>query len=471
MQGALSKIRGECDSVIAQDNFSMAYLETRLATIDKTARKSSNTSAVPEPAEVALPATTAPARTQPKSNYCCENCDRTSHPTQFCVRKGGGYDGWSVQVARDAQAAWEQGKPVPPRPAKKKEQATGGAQAHVASQPQYPPHMPPPFMHPQYGYPQYPTYAQFASPTSPVPPTPPAQHYHPAAFAAYQQHYPVPPPQTPMGAQNYTGTGYSMPPPGLLTDAPPPPGSYWPHASFIAAGAPVIPLQPPCIETDKSFALFHECPYARVDWRNFTRIPDAVQAYAAPVSTTGSRLPLSLADNPFFLDSGATAHISPERSDFIELAAITPRPVAGVGGSVIMATGMGTIRLNITRGHQLVLHNVLFVPSASVHLISVLALGVHSNFTAHFNKLTCWITDHSQRLIVSGTLFRNQLYALRLAPSVTTVHALPVRTRSPDIETWHGRFSHGAPHRTVVEAARCRTLLGKADSCIIPEDA
>ncbi|KZV59272.1 hypothetical protein PENSPDRAFT_595760, partial [Peniophora sp. CONT] len=46
---------------------------------------------------------------------------------------------------------------------------------------------------------------------------------------------------------------------------------------------------------------------------------------------------------------------------------------------------------------------------------------------------------------------------------------MPVRTRTPDIETWHGRFGHGATHRAVVEAARNRTLHGMSlDASVDP---
>ena len=46
---------------------------------------------------------------------------------------------------------------------------------------------------------------------------------------------------------------------------------------------------------------------------------------------------------PFFLDSGATVHISPDASDFIMLKPISKRPIQGVGGTYIAATGVSTI--------------------------------------------------------------------------------------------------------------------------------
>ncbi|KAG5735106.1 Copia protein [Termitomyces sp. T112] len=57
---------------------------------------------------------------------------------------------------------------------------------------------------------------------------------------------------------------------------------------------------------------------------------------------------ISLSQNqtlePFYLDSGATTHISPNQGDFIKLDLIPTRQIHGVGGTSIAAIGVGTIR-------------------------------------------------------------------------------------------------------------------------------
>ncbi|CDO76493.1 hypothetical protein BN946_scf184622.g1 [Trametes cinnabarina] len=92
-------------------------------------------------------------------------------------------------------------------------------------------------------------------------------------------------------------------------------------------------------------------------------------------SPVGSDVALAaIATDPFLFDSGATAHISPHRSDFEELTPTDPRGIRGVNGGLIYATGVGTIRLPLESGKSLVLTEALHVPASTVRLISVRAL-------------------------------------------------------------------------------------------------
>jgi hypothetical protein len=63
-------------------------------------------------------------------------------------------------------------------------------------------------------------------------------------------------------------------------------------------------------------------PCASVDWSAYSR-PASTSDASASVAYSASRVPIrSLEDSPFFLDTGANAHISPERSDFKSLRTI-----------------------------------------------------------------------------------------------------------------------------------------------------
>ncbi|KAI0645943.1 hypothetical protein C8Q79DRAFT_871043, partial [Trametes meyenii] len=77
---------------------------------------------------------------------------------------------------------------------------------------------------------------------------------------------------------------------------------------------------------------------------------------------------------PFYFDSGASIHLSPVREDFYELNPIAPHAIRGVNGSAIHAVAIGRIKLSVGGNQQLSLDNVLFVPQASVRLISVRVL-------------------------------------------------------------------------------------------------
>ncbi|KAG2118633.1 hypothetical protein DEU56DRAFT_918731 [Suillus clintonianus] len=120
--------------------------------------------------------------------------------------------------------------------------------------------------------------------------------------------------------------------------------------------------------------------------------------------------PVNLETTPFYLDSGASVHISHEVSDFFELNHLPPRPVRGIGGSHINAVGIGSIRLRIGRGLHITLHNVLFVPSAAVRLVSVSSLCSAGHYTARFDASSCSVVTTSGARVLTGTLTSRRLY-------------------------------------------------------------
>ncbi|KIK32504.1 hypothetical protein CY34DRAFT_101373, partial [Suillus luteus UH-Slu-Lm8-n1] len=83
---------------------------------------------------------------------------------------------------------------------------------------------------------------------------------------------------------------------------------------------------------------------ASVDWREHSRDVDfAGLTYKAPNQRQRTVIDPSVV--PFFLDSGASVHISNVESDFYTLKPVPPHSVSGVGGSSIQAIGIGSIRL------------------------------------------------------------------------------------------------------------------------------
>ena len=169
--------------------------------------------------------------------------------------------------------------------------------------------------------------------------------------------------------------------------------------------------------------------------------------------TSTSSAFLSLTAEPFFLDTGASTHISPVRKDFSNFHSISPRPIKGVGGSTIMATGMGCVDLTLGNGHVISLANVLFVPNATVRLISVGNLCGSSALTAHFNATSCWLTTVDGSLVASGRRGTNRnLYTLEDESLSVKAHAYLSRSSLP-ITTWHHRLGH-VNFRAISDMAR-----------------
>ena len=140
---------------------------------------------------------------------------------------------------------------------------------------------------------------------------------------------------------------------------------------------------------------------------------------------------------PYFLDSGATSHCSPNRDDFLDLCSIPPRKICGINGTSIAATAVGTIKIRCGKGRRLTLHNALYIPNAKLRLISIGRLG-DMGITATFTASTCSILRGS-RTIAKGTRTGTSLYQLNDTAKIE--HALLARA-PPDLDTWHRRLGH-----------------------------
>ena len=212
-----------------------------------------------------------------------------------------------------------------------------------------------------------------------------------------------------------------------------------------------------------------------IDWAINQTSPNDNALTVTPLNQT-QRTRVNLDNHPFYVDTGATVHISPNRSDFLTLTSITQRSVKGIGGSSIAAVGVGDIILRIGHNASITLLNALYIPNAAVRLISVSALSHDSGVIAHFDNHSCWFTNKiTGSRIAHGTLLPNKkLYSLTLQ-SATADHALAAHN-APNITTWHRRLGH-ANYNSLLDMARKGTIPGmptqsstkppKCDSCIL----
>ena len=235
-----------------------------------------------------------------------------------------------------------------------------------------------------------------------------------------------------------------------------------------------------------------DTPTASVDWSRFSRPQQAFSAITEPIP------PHMI---PFILDTGATCHISPVRSDFISLTPTPPRAVKGLGGTHVFAQGIGPVRLCVSQERTLTVENVLFIPNSMIRLLSVVLLNRSGNYTSHFSPYHCWITNNTNNDVVAMGLTSkySDLYeiipdsfppsgggnqspsAFQSSPPIPTQSnsSLPsahYMTRMPNIETWHRRLGH-CNIKTIVEMAQSRAVNGmtidlseippKCDSCIL----
>jgi hypothetical protein len=109
-----------------------------------------------------------------------------------------------------------------------------------------------------------------------------------------------------------------------------------------------------------------------------------------PITYSTSRAPVDALDESLFiLNTGTTCHISPAKLDFKSLYPITPHPITRIGGAHIHTTSMGTIELCIATGHKVVLDDVFFIPTSTVHLVSILCLNCSGGYISSFDSNSC----------------------------------------------------------------------------------
>jgi hypothetical protein len=136
--------------------------------------------------------------------------------------------------------------------------------------------------------------------------------------------------------------------------------------------------------------------------------------------------------------------------------------------------GIGTLHLVVARGIHINLENVLFIPTATVHLISVSALCSAHRCVASFDAANCWVQSRNGTRMLSGTLTSRQLYALS-GGQLSAEHTYMVNVK-PTLHSWHRHLGH-ANFRAVYDLAHSGNAIGmpidlsavppKCDDCIL----
>jgi hypothetical protein len=218
-----------------------------------------------------------------------------------------------------------------------------------------------------------------------------------------------------------------------------------------------------------------------VDWGKFRRPATSGDAFIArPV--LGRRFNAILDILTWFIDTCASVHVSHERSDFFELRPLSsPHVVRGIGGSLITAVGIGSIRLKLAKGAILVLHDVLFIPEASARLISVSRLLESTNWHAVITKSSASLRNPSGAVMATGSLHAGRhIYKLdisraevarpRSSKEADDVDSVLIASRIPTLDTWHRRLGH-ANNKSVLDLATKGLATGMdIDLSTLPPD-
>lgn len=178
-------------------------------------------------------------------------------------------------------------------------------------------------------------------------------------------------------------------------------------------------------------------PRMSINWREHTADNKHKSTMIAPLDQSQDTALTAISAHPFYIDTGATVHISPCKSDFLTLQPIVPKAIKGVGGSTISAHGVGNIRLRTAEESYLLLQDALYVPKSTVHLISVSHISLNNNTHSSFDHEGIEIVDPATgKIIAKGPLLKGKkLYTVDLSDAVVE-HVL-VTHQAADLETWH----------------------------------
>jgi transposase InsO family protein len=377
------------------------------------------------------------AQSNGRSRALCTNCKRTGHLADFCIQPGGKMAGRSID---DAKAAQRAASGRPPR-----------NESNSARAP------------------------------APTPSRVNLTHSEPRASSAPPSSGPIPGQLVIDGVTYYRGNS-PLAPSVNVAHGPTAPTAYIetiPSDSDNAGTYSPYPFH--------SYLALGGNASASVDWTACSSGPDVSDNLASPIlSRTSRALVTNSTSRPFILDSGASHHISPERSDFRTLRPIAPHPIQGFNGSSTSAVGIGDIDLCIASGHKLSLRDVLFVPSCNTRLVSVSALTHNGYHFATFGPEECWLSDRHHKVLARGTFSQKSgLYVLN-CPSARVTHSKPASLpttpsalyakRVPDLETWHRRLGH-CNNQTIIDMARDNVAKGMpidlsdspptCDSCVL----
>ncbi|XP_074305911.1 uncharacterized protein LOC141641136 [Silene latifolia] len=138
----------------------------------------------------------------------------------------------------------------------------------------------------------------------------------------------------------------------------------------------------------------------------------------------------------WIIDTGASNHVTGDLSLFTDSMVIPPRAVGLPNGKRIMASQMGTVKIN----GSITLRRVLFVPHLTCHLISVSQLTADYDYMLQFTKDRCLIQDRSLRKMIGVGELRDGLFILSSVDGAdAAVHTLAT---TGSYELWHRRLGH-----------------------------
>lgn len=144
------------------------------------------------------------------------------------------------------------------------------------------------------------------------------------------------------------------------------------------------------------------------------------------------------ASNLWYLDNGASNHMTGDRSKFRELDEGVTGLVKFGDGSTVEIKGKGSILFKGKTGEELLFREVYFIPTLCNNIISLGQLSENGNKVV-LNGNYLWVYDGNGRLIMNVKRSENRLYKIVIETSKSTC----LLSKSEELSwRWHSRLGH-----------------------------
>ena len=177
-------------------------------------------------------------------------------------------------------------------------------------------------------------------------------------------------------------------------------------------------------------------------------------------SSTPSEANSGMSPLPWILDSGASFHMTGDRSILRDIVTINPVSVVLPDGDVTAAVSVGS-----TKFGDILLSHVLFIPALTCNLLSLATLTRQLSCLVILSPKFCVLQEFSSRTVIGVGEEHGGVYWLRsLGSSARASSALQPTTSTT---SWHRRLGH--PSATVISSipslALSKTCLDSIEPC------
>ena len=226
---------------------------------------------------------------------------------------------------------------------------------------------------------------------------------------------------------------------------------------------------PRCYECNQYGHIRAHCPRNKHSKQSVPR--------SVPKSASTSFAALSLASvttssvaNEWFLDSGATSHLTAKREWINDFVSKPDDEVGIANGTKLASTGSGVVSIPLASGYTMDAHDVVHVPDLKLNLLSVSKIVGQGNRTMIFDVNGCQLVNkqiqvNPRSVLATGTQ-TNGMYCLNRNQSCLCSAELE---KPATTNLWHRRFGH-LSHSSMKQLQNMATGV-KRDKSFVPCEA